>query len=351
MKIAILCDVHFGVRGDSQIFLDHQKKFFTETFFPYLENNGIKTVLDLGDIFDRRKYINFNTLSTVKSFYFDQLQKNNITLHSVVGNHDTYFKNSNDVNSIDLVLREYDNIITYRTPQEIVLDGLNLLVVPWINPENNDECMSAILDSKSRVVVGHFELGGEKLKGNFEFAHGVTLKDFKRFERVFSGHYHCKMDIGNFKYFGSPYQFDWGDFGDKRGFHIFDTETLEVEFIENQTTLFEKVYWDDIDGEDVIDIDVDESKYKEKFIKVIVKNKANPYVFDKWVEAVEQCGPYSLSIEEIAETLTDEDIDVDQVEDTLTTLKRYINNNVCDSQKKALYSIVEKLYHEALNVE
>ena len=37
----------------------------------------------------------------------------------------------------------------------------------------------------------------------------------------------------------------WNDAGDIRGFNIFDTETYEMEFIENPYNMFEKVYYED----------------------------------------------------------------------------------------------------------
>ena len=60
MKIALVTDLHFGARGDSVPFDNFFKKFYDDTFFPYLVEHGIKTIFDLGDTFDRRKYINFN---------------------------------------------------------------------------------------------------------------------------------------------------------------------------------------------------------------------------------------------------------------------------------------------------
>ena len=59
MKYALITDTHFGVRNDSQILLEYQKKFYDEIFFPYLDKNDIKHIVHLGDLVDRRKSINF----------------------------------------------------------------------------------------------------------------------------------------------------------------------------------------------------------------------------------------------------------------------------------------------------
>jgi DNA repair exonuclease SbcCD nuclease subunit len=110
MKIAILGDTHFGARNDLKLFHEFFAKFYVETFVKHLVDNNIKTLFQLGDLFDRRKYINFFTLSECKKYFFDQLRDNGITLYTLVGNHDIYWRESLSVNSSSLVLGEYDNI-------------------------------------------------------------------------------------------------------------------------------------------------------------------------------------------------------------------------------------------------
>ena len=93
MKIALITDTHFGARGDSIQFDEYFKKFYSEIFFPELQRRGIKTLIHLGDVFDRRKYINFNILKSCREYFFDQLAKHDIVCHMIAGNHDTYIKN------------------------------------------------------------------------------------------------------------------------------------------------------------------------------------------------------------------------------------------------------------------
>ena len=119
MKIALITDQHFGARNDSTHFLDFFEKFYRDVFFPTLEKEGIDTVLILGDTFDRRKYMNFYSLKRTKEMFFDVLADRHINVHMLAGNHDTYFKNTNDVNSVDLLLREYSNISVIDNPKTI----------------------------------------------------------------------------------------------------------------------------------------------------------------------------------------------------------------------------------------
>ena len=133
MKIAIITDMHLGVRGDTKVFLDHQEKFFSEVFFPYIDEHDIKIVLDLGDTFDRRKYVNYVTLSRAKKMFFDQMQNRNIEYHAIVGNHSVYYSNTNEINSMDLLLNEYDNFHVYQdTPKELTFGYTDIIMVPWL---------------------------------------------------------------------------------------------------------------------------------------------------------------------------------------------------------------------------
>ena len=114
LKIAIITDMHLGVRGDSKVFLDHQEKFFREVFFKHIDDNNIKTILDLGDTFDRRKLFNYVSLKRAKEFFFDQIESRGIEYHAVVGNHSVYYTNTNEINSMDLLLKEYNNFHIYQ---------------------------------------------------------------------------------------------------------------------------------------------------------------------------------------------------------------------------------------------
>ena len=149
MKVALITDQHFGGKQDSQNFLNHIERFYREQFFPYLSENDIDTVIDLGDTFDRRKFVNFNTLEKVRQFYFDVLHERGINLYSIVGNHSTYYRNTNSVNSSDLLYGHYDNVVTFSSPTRLLLQvpDMEIDMLPWINSENYDETMKFIKNS------------------------------------------------------------------------------------------------------------------------------------------------------------------------------------------------------------
>ena len=130
MRVAVITDTHYGARKGSKLFHDYFEKFYNDVFFPTLDKEGITTVIHMGDAFDSRKGIEFKALDWAKRVVFDPLKERNITMHLMVGNHDAYYKNTNNINSIDLLLNEYDNVITYSEATEVVVDETPILLFP-----------------------------------------------------------------------------------------------------------------------------------------------------------------------------------------------------------------------------
>ena len=110
MKIALLNDTHFGARNDSNIFDEYFYKFYNDIFFPYLKENNIKTLIHLGDVVDRRKYINYRIAHNFQQKFWKRLWDLKIDTHIILGNHDTYYKNTNKVNSIQQLCTSFDVI-------------------------------------------------------------------------------------------------------------------------------------------------------------------------------------------------------------------------------------------------
>ena len=352
MKICILGDTHFGARNDSPIFDRYFKRFYNEVFFPYLEQNNVTNIIQLGDVFDRRKYINFNTLKSVKSYFFDRLNSGYKTT-VLVGNHDTFYKNTNDVNSLRLLLSEYNNITAVVEPATYQFDNVPIAFIPWICPENEQRCFDTIANTEAQICVGHFEIQGfEMYKGSI-IDHGVDKKIFDKFDVVLSGHYHHRSTKQNITYCGTPYEMTWSDYGDQKGFHIFDTATRALEFIPNPFSMFVKYHYDDKD-KSIEDIVVDDfSIYKDTIVKIIVRNKTNPDAFDMLIDKLEKAGTLEIQVVDDHFHMNlenDEDI-VNEAEDTLTILNKYIDSMQINTDKKQLEQLMRNLYSEAISLE
>lgn len=346
MKVAIITDQHFGMRKGSKIFHDFIGKFYSDVFFPYLKENKIDTVIDLGDTFDNRKSIDFWSLEWAKNNYYNILELMGVTVHTVIGNHTAYYKNTNKINAIQLLLEEYNNVICYPEVSEVTIGGLPILFIPWINEENGNQTNSLIETTKSRVAMGHLELSGFDAHPGYNHQRGESVDKYKKFEKVFSGHYHTKSTKSNVTYLGNPYQIYWNDYGDRRGFHIFDTEDLSLKYIRNPYTIFHKTNYND-EVNDYSDHDYEE--YKDKYVKIIVEKKKDYKTFDKFLENIYYSGAHDVKIIENFDLSADSEEEI-EVEDTLTTLEKYVNELDTNLSKSSLTCILKNLYIEASEV-
>jgi DNA repair exonuclease SbcCD nuclease subunit len=349
-KIAIVTDMHIGVRGDSKLFLDHQERFFSEVFFPYIDEHDIKIIFDLGDTFDRRKFINYVSLERGKKFFFDQIANRGIEYHALVGNHTTYYTNTNEVNSMNLLLREYDKFHIYEDKcEEIQIGSTKFLMVPWINNTNYKDMMNDMRESDADVCMGHFSIQGFEMDKGHLCDHGLTREVFTNFEAVYSGHFHHPSTYNNISYLGSPYEMTWSDYQGKRGFRVLDTETREMDWILNPNVIFYKLEYDDTDMtiEDIANLDV--SNLKDTFIKVIVKNRTNPYIYDLFLNKLTDAGAADVKSIEDSLNLESEGLNeiMDETKDTKDILHTYIDSLETKVDKIQVKRLIDELYVEA----
>ena len=342
MKIAIITDQHFGCRKNSKHFHDYFLKFYNDVFFPTLEKEGITTIVDMGDTFDSRKGVDFSSLAWAKNNYYDRLEKMGCEIHTIVGNHTAYYKNTNDVNAVDLLLREYENVKIYSEATDIKIDNLNILLVPWINSENEKMTLDAIDNSKSRCVMGHLEFKGFRIHRGFVMDQGTDVKLFDKFDRVYSGHYHTRSDDGKIFYLGNPYEMYWNDISDTRGFHLFDTETLEHTPIDNPYKMFYNIYYEDTNHQTF-----DTRKYDDKIVKLIVRKKTDQTQFERFVDKLYNSNVFELKIVENFQLIDNEDFEAFESENTLSILNRYIEESEIDLEKSKIQTMISDVYQEA----
>ena len=347
MKIAIITDQHFGCRKNSKLFHDYFLRFYEDVFFPTLEREGITTIVDMGDTFDSRKGIDFCALTWAKENYYNRLQKMGIEIHSIVGNHTAYYKNTNDINAINLLLREYANVKIYSETTPIEIDNLSILLVPWINPENEKKTMAMIEQSRSPVVMGHLELHGFKVNDYVVMEHGTNIDPFAKFDRVYSGHFHTRSSQNNIHYLGSPYEMYWNDWNDTRGFHLFDTETLEHTPINNPYNIFEKVFYEDTPFQTF-----DTRGFEDKIVKVIVRKKSDIGQFERFIDKIYSANVAELKIVENFDFSGWYDTSETgyESEDTLSILNRYIDDSEVTLDKSIITKMVDEIYREACEV-
>src|SRR6056300_122291 len=351
MKIALLNDTHFGCRNDSPAFIDYQNRFYDELFFPYLIENKIDTLIHLGDVVDRRKFINFNTAHNFQKKFWKRLWDLKIDTHVILGNHDTYYKNTNEVNSIEQLVTTFDGKNEpwiYTGPKEVEIGGCRMLFLPWICDDNYEDSIYAIDNATADICFGHLEIKGFEMHKGVVNDHGLERGQFKRFEKVISGHFHKKSDDGHVYYLGSQYEMTWSDYKDPKGFHIFDTETRELERIVNPKRIHKKIYYNDKD-QDYYKKDLTE--YNNTFVKLFVSNKTNEDMFDNLVDRL-QTKINTHEVIAVEDSMSDisasvrEDI-LEQGEDTLTFLGNYVDQIETDLDRHKLKDFIKDVYTEA----
>jgi len=347
MKIALINDTHWGARNDSPAFIDYFNRFYDEIFFTYLQENNIKTVIHLGDVVDRRKFINHNTAHNFKLKFWNRIDELNLDTHVIIGNHDTYYKNTNEINALQN-LNISKNAKVYTSSKTVNFDGLDVLFIPWICDTNKEDTLYHIDNTTAQIVMGHLEIKGFEMHKGHLNEQGLEKDLFKRFEKVLSGHFHKKSDDGHIYYLGCPYQIMWSDYNCPKGFHIFDTQTRELTRIPNPLIMFKKFVYND-KGEDYSKKDL--SEYENTFVKLFISNKTDTDMFDKLLDRFHnEINAYEINVIEDnnfdMSASVREDI-LEQGEDTLTFLGNYIDQIDTTLDKSKLKTFAKELYVEA----
>lgn len=353
-KIALITDTHWGVRNDSPIFLDYFKKCVDEFFIPTIREQKVSTIIHLGDLVDRRKYVNINTAYRLRVDFLEKLKE--WFTFIIPGNHDEYYKDTYKINALDELLGDrYPHIAVCTYPETIDIDGCKILMLPWITKDNEVVSFDAINNTEAIICMGHLELEGfEFYKGQVS-DHGQNSSIFSRFDSVYSGHYHHRSSRNNIHYLGAFSEHIWSDYNDPRGFSILDTETLEVTFYRNPFSIFHMVSYDDVKHPDIIEKiqATDYSKYKDTYVKIVCVNKSNPFAFDMLLEKLHQESPADISIVEDINLFTDTNPDelVDQAQDTPTILDSYISNLTLPVDNDKMKTYMREVYVEAISLE
>lgn len=348
-KFAVLADTHAGCRGDNPIFDAVARRFFTEQFFPYIDKHKIKQVLHLGDVFDRRTNINFQTLKSFREYFLNPVVERGLTVKIIPGNHDVFHKNTNSLNSLDELLGAYrDNIEVLHEPREITLGGIIVATIPWICEENEEAVKKFLKTTKAKICFGHLEIEGFEMFKGVEHHGGLNIDTFKKFDAVYSGHFHHKNSDKNVHYLGCTFEMCWSDYDDPKGFHIFDPADESMTFIENPEITHVKLYYDD--SETI----PNPKTFAGKIVKMIVVKKTDFKKYDAFVDALYTHGIIDLKILEDMRAFEEDSVDdAIVVDDTATLLDRYVDEIDVDDtvNRDKLKLVLRGLFIEAQNVE
>ena len=351
MKLAILNDTHCGVRNSSDIFIDNAEVFYRDVFFPYMLNNKITHILHLGDVFDNRKFINFKSLHRYRKSFLAKLREHGIHMDVICGNHDTFYKNTNELNALKELLGHYmEEVRIIHEPTEVMYGDVKFGLVPWIAADNEQQALEFLRTTKATHIGGHFELNGFEVMKGVEMNHGMDTEIFDRFDAVYSGHFHTKSSKRNIHYLGSQMEFFWNDAHDPKFFHIFDTETKQITPVRNPHTLFERIYYDD-SKQDYLQYDT--APLEGKFVKIVVINKSDLFTFDRFVERVQSRKIHELKIAENFTEFAGDNVEDQNIllEDTTTLLNSYVDAVDTELDKDRIKNQMAALMIEAQTAE
>lgn len=344
MKIALLTDLHWGARGGSPFFINHFKNFYDQVFFPTIQERDINKLIILGDTFDKRPSTLHTIIKSAKEIFFDRLQELNIETYIIVGNHDCPFKSTLDANSPSLLFGEYANIQVIDSPTTIKINDTPLALIPWICSSNYNESIEFIKNRTSDICMGHLELSGFQMHLGQESREGMSVDLFRDYDQVFTGHYHHRSTRGNITYLGAPYEMTWHDHSDPKGFHLFDLNSRELEFIQNPHSVFIRVEYDD-----TTEIPRLDENLRDKFVRLVVTNKTDYYKFDKFTAELYSKGCHDVKIIENLSDNTTSDLEESvNLEDTLSILMNFISNMNLDDEDR-VKAFMRTLYAEAIS--
>lgn len=350
MKIAIIGDTHFGTRSGDPNFLEFQKAWF-DRFFSYICAQGITTVVQSGDFFDVRQHMKLNVMHEMIHWFAPKVNQLNINWISYIGNHDCFYRDSNEVHSqalLKCLLQDYtlaeDDVIT------MIIGKQKCSFVPWMNNVNAEKLLKQVADAKPDYIFGHFAPEGFPMYKGFLSEKGLDPDVFKDAKKVFSGHYHTVTDEKNWLMLGAPYHLTWADVqdGTNRGFWVFDTETGDYELIKNEEymTMFAIIEYDP----DHKYTEKDFENYEGNIVKIHVYDKPVEKDYKKFCELASKAKFMDYKIIDTTAVKIDKvTISEDSLNtDTKTAIAEYIDKQEVTVDKENVKTLMSSVYMEAL---
>lgn len=339
MKIAMIADLHFGIKKADPTFMESQLRFFKEQFVPELNASGIKDIWILGDVFDTRQAINTSVIYNVIDLFNETLKEFNIKI--IVGNHDMYLTTDVGITSLK-ILSVLPHVTIYDKQTTLEIDGKKILMQPWIVDYAQEDLIKGKYDYAfmHADIIG-FDMGGGRLSES-----GLMAKELlKKVDAVYTGHYHNgihrQFEKGkSVTYLGAPYQLTRIDRGGTRGYHILDIATGERTMVENKVSMkftrhiYPDVNLDVIEG-NVVDLYIP-AEYNDQTKKISVL-----------VTKLEKLKPaYPVNVNYLpSEDDTEEIIDTENL-NIITLFKNYISQVELEPvYKDKLYDSFIELYN------
>lgn len=363
-KIAILGDLHFGVKKGDEKMATYFSRFLSDVFFPEIDKRGINHIIQLGDMFDPRSEIATHVFDQVNDSLITPIMERGCRFDMILGNHDTRYKNTNSINtpsvlfgvklgsggtSLPIEDTDYGKLVIDDV-YEFQVGKTKIALVPWLSHENESHLIERIKTTDANVVMGHFEIVGAKMDRFNVAKHGLSQSMFNRFDMVLSGHFHHRSDYGNIHYVGTPYEMTWIDCDDPKGFYILDTDTLDMEFIRNPITMFNKIVYD---GK----THIDPEPFRGTNVRLVIENHDDPVAVNRLFASFEDVTNDVTVIDNTKAVLNTEvesgedDLDTEAPENTLQVILDMILSSIPvdnEEMREIATNHVNQLYRNAV---
>ena len=361
--IPLITDLHFGAKASNKQFFETNMEFYEKQFFPYLIDNNIPEVICIGDVFEDRNKVDWYILQELKRRFFGWFERNKIKLHVIVGNHDSVFRNTLSHHAFKETFNEYKYCVYYDEITKIEIGKYTFAMVPWLCGEHE------VVFPKADICIGHFEIQSFPMTKGIECKDGFLTAAFSDYKLTFSGHFHIRNEYNNGKfkivYIGNPYQKDWGDFNEPKGFCLLK-DNFEYEFINNDISpSYVKIIYDNGHlsavglGDEYASITEKEAIAiaQNHFVKIIIKECKKPKDLDKLHQSMLLVSKNDFRVELIDASEVVEECDYTKLEENIResagvidTMKSYVDtvSFTDEIQRTKLDTCFENLYQDVM---
>ena len=286
-QIGFFSDLHIGIHQNSEKWHDvafEWAKWFTSE----LKSRNINSLFFGGDFFHYRDEINVKTLSFANEL-LDLFKDFEITM--IPGNHDAYYKDNSNIHSLS-ILNNRKNITIINKPVVITIFNKKIGFCPW------GTTVKEVPDCD--LLIGHFEIQNFNFNSFKVCEAGIESCDLLlKSKLIFSGHFHKrqkrKYTNGEIVYTGNPFQMDFNDIQDQKGFYVldFNDNNIKYNFVDNNVSpIHVKVNLSELQKLKPI---AKKKGWSNLAIKIVIDKEIKTVLLDKMIASINFEAPFSLT--------------------------------------------------------
>jgi hypothetical protein len=365
-KIFLLGDLHLGIRNNSIEWSKSQSQFLIDFFCEKVDELGFNPDTDIliqeGDWFHNRENTNNRIWKDSLGIFEHLSAKFKRGIYIILGNHDVYYKDNNNIHSLMGIEKMFDNIHVFEKSEILIInDSHRFLMLPWIDDEKKITAEVKKYVGKTDYLICHADIKTFQLNKWVKLQSGLDKSSLKKFKRVYSGHIHTRQEDGNVLYTGTPYELDRGDRGNVKGFYTLDVSKKEISetFTEN---IFSSKHVK-FDASALLELKIDEikKKFHNNFVDIMIPiDKARNFPVTRFMELIDNYGHRRIEFFTYSSDLQREKLDK-ELDYRYSEIKEYdiyeifqeclLERKYPKSMNKVIESYFKKLHDSVKNNE